>query len=288
MGSKFDSHETDRHLTDTVSLVPYDDKDSQEPLAKLAHEAARATAALRPADFSAGPRPTEPPVDEAPAFAAADDMADPAPRRRGAGLLSWVVAIGLGVAATLAWQSYGEAARRLVATHAPALAAPLGISAALPPAAVPAAGETTVPVQAAAAGDAGAVATPADAPAAPVAAAAAAPAGSDLSPQIEAMARDVAALREQMAKLATAQEEMTKSLAKLHSDGNPKPVPAPRPAPARRTVTAVPPPPPPPITRAAPRPPAPAVTSAPLSVMPPPPGAAAPEPMRRPPGTLPY
>jgi hypothetical protein len=42
-------------------------------------------------------------------------------RRRSRGIVRYLVAIGIGVAATLAWQSYGETTKRIVATKAPEL-----------------------------------------------------------------------------------------------------------------------------------------------------------------------
>src|SRR6516162_2986011 len=42
-------------------------------------------------------------------------------RRRSRGSIRYLVAMGLGVAATLAWQSYGEATKQIIATKAPEL-----------------------------------------------------------------------------------------------------------------------------------------------------------------------
>jgi hypothetical protein len=40
-------------------------------------------------------------------------------RRRSRGIVGYLVAIGIGVAATLAWQSYGETTKLIIATNAP-------------------------------------------------------------------------------------------------------------------------------------------------------------------------
>ena len=42
-------------------------------------------------------------------------------RRRSRGIVRYLVAIGIGVAATLAWQSYGETTKQIIATKAPEL-----------------------------------------------------------------------------------------------------------------------------------------------------------------------
>ena len=42
-------------------------------------------------------------------------------RRRSRGIVRYLVAIAIGVAATLAWQSYGETSKQIVATKAPQL-----------------------------------------------------------------------------------------------------------------------------------------------------------------------
>lgn len=42
-------------------------------------------------------------------------------RRRSRGIVRYLVAMGIGVAATLTWQSYGEATKQIIATKAPVL-----------------------------------------------------------------------------------------------------------------------------------------------------------------------
>jgi hypothetical protein len=287
MESRLDMHGDDKSLAEEVPLVPQDDKDTKDTLNKLADEAARATVTLRPAanaDFTAGPRPS---LADMPAPPAADDVAVEPVQRRRAGIGMFVLAVGLGVAATLAWQSYGEAGRQMLAAHVPALAGVLMISHAPPPA-------NAAAIPPVAAVEPAAPPVPAPAPASSEGAAPAtphvvAPAPPDLTPQIEAMARDLAALRESMTRLVAAQDETAKILAKLRAEEESKPVPAPTPRPV---AVRRPPPAPAPASAPAPvRPNPPAgsatVTSAPLSVIPPPPGAAPPPSVRRPPAGVP-
>jgi hypothetical protein len=42
-------------------------------------------------------------------------------RRRSRGIVRYLVAMGIGVAATLAWQSFGETSKQIIATKAPEL-----------------------------------------------------------------------------------------------------------------------------------------------------------------------
>ncbi|MDQ2084459.1 hypothetical protein RA307_30115 [Xanthobacteraceae bacterium Astr-EGSB] len=284
MESRLDMHGADKSLAEEVPLVPQDDKDTQDALNKLADEAARATSTLRPAataDFSAGPRPS---LADPPVLPAADDLAPEPVQRRRAGVGRFTLAVGLGVAATLAWQSYGETGRQMLAAHVPALAGVLMVSHAPSVSHAPPAGDAAA-IQPMAAGETVPPAAPAPAsvpPEAPASATpphAAVPAPVDLTPQIEAMARDLAALRESMARLVAAQDETAKILTKLRTEEESKPVPAPKPRPVavRRPPPA---PAPTPIGRPNPSAGSATVTSAPLSVIPPPP-------VRRPPAGLP-
>jgi len=290
MESRLDMHGADKSLAEEVPLVPHDDKDTQDALNKLADEAARATSTLRPAataDFSAGPRPS---LADPPVVPTADDLAPEPVQRPRAGAGRFALAVALGVAATVAWQSYGEAGRQMLAAHVPALAGVLMVSHAPSVAHMPPAGDTAA-IQPMATGDTVAPVVPAPASASPEASGpatpphAAVPAAVDLTPQIEAMARDLAALRESMARLVAAQDETTKILTKLRTEEESKPVPAPKPRPVavRRPPPA---PAPAPIGRSSPSAGSATVTSAPLSVVPSPPGAVA-TPPRRPPAGLP-
>lgn len=42
-------------------------------------------------------------------------------RQRSRGIVRYLIAVGVGVAATLAWQSYGETTKQIIATKAPEL-----------------------------------------------------------------------------------------------------------------------------------------------------------------------
>jgi len=42
-------------------------------------------------------------------------------RRRSRGIVRYLVAVGIGVAATLAWQSYGDTTKQIIAANAPEL-----------------------------------------------------------------------------------------------------------------------------------------------------------------------
>lgn len=200
---------------------------------------------------------------------AAAPVAPARPRRR---VLRFLLAVGFGVAATVGWQSYGEAARQALATWVPQLAVP-----APEQTETAAATDASEPVQLATASEtstaaAGALATPATgetaaAPAQAVPAqAAAAPAepAADLAPLIEGMSREIASLRQAIEQLKADQEKMgrditrtvektvDKAVEKAAAEPEPKrrvATPAPRPvaAPARNTA----PPPPPPARQIA-------------------------------------
>ena len=79
-------------------------------------------------EFSEGSLPVKPPV-EAPAIRPADLKNDRSPKRhRSLGMRAplaftrFVITFCFGVAATLAWQSYGDAAREMIANSSPQLA----------------------------------------------------------------------------------------------------------------------------------------------------------------------
>jgi hypothetical protein len=78
-------------------------------------------------EFSEGSLPVKPPV-EAPAIRPADLKNDRFPKRRQSlamkaplALARFLITFGVGVAATLAWQSYGDAAREMIANSSPQL-----------------------------------------------------------------------------------------------------------------------------------------------------------------------
>lgn len=245
---------TDPHPDDV--LAPKELVGAEDALAKLA-EATRAAVDLQPrmagADFSAGPRVASPSVDSVPLandlFVGAPDSREPKPReiksrgrRAGRSLLRFLLAVSIGAAGTLAWQSYGDAARQMVATYIPALgplssdlASSLGVTQQLPaPEDEPLA---AVPANVAAPAQPAALAPATTDPVAP-------PPSPELMQQIEAMARDLAALRQSMEQLAAGHDQMARSLAKLRTaeENIQHKQPAPPPAAARKPQATLPPP----------------------------------------------
>jgi hypothetical protein len=263
------------HEGDVVPLAPKDWAGAEEALSRLAHNAAR-NASDRPtcmtgSDFSAGLRVTEPPFEATLRPAAVDNDQVPSDRpslgrRAVRSFARFLLAVCIGVAATLAWQSYGEAAKQMIASWAPQL----GWSSSLPvtnpsPGPEIAAKQPSPRAVQAAAADA--------APAQPASLDQIAPAAP--SPEaVQQLARDLATVREGVEQLTASQEQMAGNIAKLqaaeqdirHKISAPPPRPAP--APARKPVTSLPPP------QAAPQ----------LSSTPPPP--ALPPPPSRPPMPL--
>jgi hypothetical protein len=250
-------------------------------------------------DFSAGERLTEPSLEAPlrPADLKVDLEPDPLPSdrpslgRRASRTVGRVVLLGcIGSAAVFGWQAYGDAAKQIIASWTQEF----GLSPSLPMANPPAGAETAAessrpPPVAAPASDAApaqaAAAAPSApesvAPAAPETAAPAAPAApSPELQQLEAMARDLAAVRQKVEELAAGQEQMARDIAKLQATRQEvrrvTPAPSPRPTAA------------PPARKPAPLPPA--LSSAmPQSVPPPPsalPSAALPEPPSRPPAPV--
>src|SRR5215510_2283607 len=78
-------------------------------------------------EFSEGSLPVKPPV-EAPTIRPADLKSDRSPRRRRSLVMRaplafarFLIIFCIGVAATLAWQSYGDAARERIANSSPQL-----------------------------------------------------------------------------------------------------------------------------------------------------------------------
>lgn len=184
------------------------------------------------------------------------------PARR---FLRFLMTVAVGVAATLAWQSYGEAARQMLATWAPQLVAPPAEpieTASAPEQADPVAEQGAE--QAAPAQPVDVASATADAPATPQAAApaqaapppatqAAAPA-PDLTPMIEEMSREIASLREAVEELKSGQQKLGRDIAKAAEQETKRKVatPAPRPAAASdrdRDRDRNPPPPPPQAAR---------------------------------------
>lgn len=165
-----------------------------------------------------------PSVDTAVRLSASDDHIRP--KRSAAGkwlrgaFMTFLLAGG-SAAATIAWEKHGDTAKQMLAEWTPALAsllpstsqtAPVAAAQAAPPAAQDQAADQT------AAAPAAPVATAA---AAPVANAAPAAAQTDSGPAVESMARDIAAMAQQIeqlkaniAELKAGQEQMVREMAK--------------------------------------------------------------------------
>ena len=146
-------------------------------------------------------------------------------KRRGSrGLARYLVALLIGVAATLAWQSYGDAAKQVIATRAPELgwspeAKQMIASWTL--------GWTKPPVV--------------ESKAAPVAQTA--PIATSLDPEkVRQMAQNLAEVRETVQELAAGQNQVTREIDKLESAvveilmKMPEPPPQPPAAPARKPM----------------------------------------------------
>jgi hypothetical protein len=289
MDSKLSPAQADpRHDCDVVLLAPNDWTDAEEALSRLAHVASDRHRPTAGSDFSAGPRVTEPSLDATLRPADLDNAPLPLGRRTSSNLARFLVTACIGVAATLAWQSYGGTARQMIANSAPQLGWLLSLPAMNPPSARQIAVEQPSPpaVQAsapqAASAQAGAVAPTASETAASTAPAAPSP---ELQ-QLATMAHDLATVRQSVEQLAAGQEQMARDIAKLQTAGQDirrriSGLP-PAPATARKPV----PPPQPalqsPVAPLSPVPPEPALQSsaAPLPPAPPEPPSRPPMPVR--------
>jgi hypothetical protein len=226
MDSKQSAVQADPHHDgDVVVLEPKDWTDAEEALSKLAHAALDRRRPTARADFSAGPRVTEPSLGAT--FRPADLNNDPLPtdrpslgRRTSRSLVRFLVAVCIGVAATLAWQSYGGMAKQMIASSAPQLGWLL-----LPPPATdpPPGGQIAVEqpsppaVQAPAPHPASAQAGPVASTASETAASTAPTAPSPELRQLETMAHDLAAVRRNVEQLAAGQEQMARDIVKLET-----------------------------------------------------------------------
>jgi hypothetical protein len=264
MDSKLSSAQADPHHDgDVVLLGPKDWTDAEEALFKLAHDASDRRRPTPRSDFSAGPRVTEPSLDATlrPAGLNNDPLLTDQPslgRRTSRSLARFLVTACLGIAATLAWQSYGGAAKQMIANSAPQLSWLL-----LPPPAMnrPSGREIAVEqpsppaVQAsapqAASAQAGAVASTASETAASTAPTAP-------SPELQQLTHDLATVQQSVEQLAAGQEQMARDIAKLQTAGQDirRRISALPPAAATTARKPVPPPQPAPQSSAAPLPPA--------------------------------
>ena len=239
MDSKLSPAQADPHHDgDVVLLAPKDWTEAEEALSRLAHVASDRRRPTAGSDFSAGPRVTEPSLDAT--LRPADLYNGPVPtdrpslgRRISRSFARFLVTACVGVAATLAWQSYGDTAKQMIADSAPQLSWLLSLPAMNPPSGGEIAVEQPNPpaVQAsapqAASAQAGAVA-----PTVSETAASTAPiARSPELQQLETMAHDLAAVRQSVEQLAAGQEQMARDIAKLQTAGQD----------VRRRITALPP-----------------------------------------------
>jgi hypothetical protein len=253
------------HDGDVVLLAPEEWTDTEEALSKLAQVTSNRRPLSAGSDFSAGPRVAEPSPDNT--LRAADATGDLPPTDRPGGRASrriarFLVAACMGVAVTLAWQSYGDAARQMIASSAP----PLGWLL-LPPATDPAPGseiaveqpnpsaiQASVPPPASAQAATAASTAPETAPSAP---------SPELRQQLEAMVHELAGVRQSVEQLSAGQEQIASDIAKLQAAEQD----------IRRRLAAL-----PPAAGAAVRKPAPPPQVAPQSsIAPPPPPQAAPQ-----------
>jgi len=231
------------HERDVVLLAPKDLAGAEEAISRLAHDAARHASDQRThmagSDFSAGPRVTEPPFGATLRPAAVDNDQAPSDRpslgRRAVWTFArFLLAACIGVAATLAWQSYGEAAKQLMVSWAPKF----GWSSSLPvtnpsPGPEIAAEQSSPPAVQAGAADA----TPAQP--APLARTAPATPSPEL---VQQLARDLATVRQDVEQITVSQEQMAHNIAKLQTAEQDTrhrisaPPPRPAAAPARKPV----------------------------------------------------
>jgi hypothetical protein len=131
-------------------------------------------------------------------------------RRLFRSLARFSIAVLIGVAATLLWQSYGNEAKELVRTWVPSVAWLLSAPKTKFPANVDVAAEHTAAI--APAGAPAQWTGPTSLPAAPAPAAA-----SDSAQQLEAIASDLAAVRRSLEDLTAKQQQMAQEIATLHT-----------------------------------------------------------------------
>jgi len=197
----------------------------EETLARLAHQAASDTPDPRPrvpeSDKATDARTSR---SSAAAMLGPADLSAQIPREQRSlgkrGTRARVaIAVCLGAAAIWAWRSYGGPARDMIA----ALAPPFGLTSARPAADHPPVARTPDPVPAQTAAPPAVEKSPPPAQTAsiapPATTAANEPAATSAGHrQIDAMARDVAALRQTVEQLAAGQEQLKGELAKLAAE----------------------------------------------------------------------
>jgi hypothetical protein len=158
-------------------------------------------------DFSVGPSVL--PVDKTFRAAPVNKVQVAGDRSMGTrairGFIGFVLAVCIGVAG-IVWQAYGEAVKQMVAGWAPQFA----LTSSLPPAKSGLPEQPNPPVVQASASQA---ASPLSAPLAQTAQAAAAP-SPESAQSLQSMARELAALREEIAQLKAGQQQMPRDMAK--------------------------------------------------------------------------
>ncbi len=245
---------------DDVLLARKDLAGAEEALSRLAQSAVRHASDRRTgmaaSDFSAGLRVTEPPFEATlrPAAVNNDQLPSDRPslgRRAVRTFARFLLVAGIGVAATLAWQSYSEAAKQMIASWAPQLGWSSSLTLTNPSPDPEVAAKQPSPSAVEATADA--------APAPPLAQTATAGPSPELAQQL---ARDLATVRQGVDQLTVSQEQMARDIAKLQAaeqdirhkiSASP---PRPAASPARKPVPTLPPPQPAPRLSSALPPPA--------------------------------
>ena len=119
MDSKLSRAQANPHHDGDVALpTPKDWADAEDALSKLAQVASDRSRPTVGSDFSADPRVTEPSLDATIRLADVNDdplSTNPTSRSIARSLIIFCV----GVAATLAWQSFGGTAKQMIADSAP-------------------------------------------------------------------------------------------------------------------------------------------------------------------------
>ncbi len=206
---------------DVVVLAPKDWSGAEEALSRLTHEAVGSASDQAGSDIFAGLQISEPSLNATlrPPEPKDDRFPRDRPslgRRASRALARFVMAVFIGVAATLAWQSYGEAAKQRIARWALQLGWPLGLPATDPPARPVVAEPPHPPADQASAPEA--PQPPPVAQSAPDMFAPTAPTARSSDPQqLEAIARDLAAVRQSIERVAAGQEQMARYIAKLQA-----------------------------------------------------------------------
>jgi hypothetical protein len=264
---------------DVVLLAPMDSKVAEEPLSRLTQEvASRASDRRIEPSLDVTLRPIDVKNERLPIGRSSLG------RRASRTVARFLIAALIGVAVTLAWQSYGEAAKQMIAGWAQqqlgwslwllATSSPLGPEMVAeqpsPPAVQASAPDAPQARPVAQTGPEMVAPTPAAAPSPERPTPGAAP--SRELQQLDAVVRDLASLRQNIEKLAAGQEQMARNIARLEAaeqDIRHRMISAPPPqsaaAPARKPASTPPLAQPAPQVSAAPPPPAPAVTPPPAT-----------------------